>query len=469
MLISEPAAVANTPVSIADLLTQQRAFFATGQTQDRQFRLAQLRKLQTAIIAAQDQLTTALNQDLGRPPFEAYFELTALKEIKTAIKNLRRWMKPRRTKTAIEVFPATAWVKPQPLGIALIITPWNYPFKLAIAPLVGAIAAGNCAIIKPSEHAPATSALLAKLLGAIFEPQYVAVVEGNASVCQTLLTEKFDHIFFTGSKVVGKIVMQAAAQHLTPVTLELGGKSPCIVDKSARIEWAAQRIAWGRFINAGQTCIAPDYVVVDRAIKDEFIAGLKKAITTLYGENPALSPDYGRIVNQRQFDRLTQLLDYNKVIVGGETNASDRYFAPTILDNVDWDDPIMAEEIFGPILPVLVYDDIAEVIVEINEKPHPLALYVFSGDRALQQRIMDNTFSGGVVLNDVVMQVNIPDLPFGGVGDSGMGKCHGQASFAAFSHYRSYLRRSMFLDIDLRSAPYDKIRLRLFQWLLTGR
>jgi aldehyde dehydrogenase (NAD+) len=467
MPISNPL-LTNGQEHIDGLLQQQRTFFATGQTQDMQFRLTQLRQLQRAIIAAQDQLIAALFTDLGRPPFEAYFELTVLKEVKMAIQNLRQWMEPRRTRTAIEVFPATAWTKPQPLGIALIITPWNYPFKLAIAPLVGAIAAGNCAIIKPSEHAPATSALLAKLLGEIFEPQYVAVVEGDATVCQTLLQKKFDHIFFTGSKAVGKVVMQAAAEHLTTVTLELGGKSPCIVDRSVRIDWAAKRITWGKFINTGQTCIAPDYVVVNRAIKDEFMGALAKAVTALYGDNPAISPDYGRIVNQRQFDRLNQLLDHNKVIVGGETNESDRYFAPTILDNVDWDDPIMADEIFGPILPVLVYDDISEVITEINSQPQPLALYVFSNDRGFQRKVMNSTSSGGMVINDVVMQVNIPDLPFGGVGASGMGKCHGKASFDAFSHYRSYLRRSMFLDIDLRSAPYDKIRLRLFQWLLTG-
>jgi aldehyde dehydrogenase (NAD+) len=453
----------------SSLIQQQRTFFATGQTRSVQFRLIQLGKLRSAIIAQQDQILAAVKHDLGRAPFEAFFELSMLVEIKTAIEQLKQWVKPRKVATTLSVFPASAWVEPQPLGVVLIISPWNYPFQSAMSPLVGAIAAGNCAIIKPSEHAPQTSALLAAIIQSIFDPSYVAVVEGDIAMGQQLLTEKFDHIFFTGSGTVGKIVLQAAAQYLTPVTLELGGKSPCIVDRSVPLELAAKRIAWGKLINAGQTCIAPDYVLVDRVIKDQFVAALLRAIQELYGADPAKSPDYGRVVNEFHLDRLTALLIDQKLLIGGQVDKSDRYLAPTVVDDVTWDNVLMAAEIFGPILPILTYDNLAEAIQSINDRPKPLALYIFATDQAIQNKIVQSTASGAVVFNDVVMQSNLPHLPFGGVGESGMGRYHGKASFDTFSNIRSYLRRSTLIDIDLRSAPYTKVKTQLLQWLFTGQ
>jgi aldehyde dehydrogenase (NAD+) len=451
------------------VLERQRAFFATGQTRDLQFRRDQLRKLQEAILVYQDRIVASAQADLGRPPFEAYFEIAVLKEIKMALQQLGKWAAPRRVATAIEVFPAQAWVQPEPLGLVLIIGPWNYPFQLLISPLVGAIAAGNCAILKPSEYAPQTSAVVAALVTEIFAPEYVAVLEGGKEVSQQLLVEKFDHIFFTGGTAIGKLVMAAAAQQLTPVTLELGGKSPCIVDRSARLDYAAKRIAWGKFINAGQTCVAPDYLLVDRSIEQEFLGHLKLAIEQFYGSDPAASPDFGRIVNQQQLDRLLGLLEGSKVIMGGQSNSADRYLAPTIVNEVDWEDPVMVEEIFGPILPVLSYEDLGEAIAAINQRPQPLALYVFAQDRAVQKRVLASTSSGGVCINDVVMQFALPTLPFGGVGESGIGRYHGRTSFETFSNYRSVLKRSMLFDLNWRYAPYTKAKFWQLKRIVTGR
>ena len=300
----DPLSQAELQGQVQSILQQQRTFFATGKTQDLTFRLTQLTKLRDAVIEYQDRIVAAVQADLGRPPFEAYFEIATLGEVKLAIKQLKTWIKPRKVSTTVDLFPASAWVEPEPLGVALIIGPWNYPFQLTISPLVGAIAAGNCAILKPSEHAPATAAVVSELIRSVFPSDYVAVIEGDAQVSQALLAEKFDHIFFTGGTEIGRIVMQAAAKNLTPVTLELGGKSPCIVDRSVRLDYAAKRIAWGKFINAGQTCIAPDYLLVDESIKAEFMPLLARAIKELYGDNPSTSPDFSRIINQRQLQRL---------------------------------------------------------------------------------------------------------------------------------------------------------------------
>ncbi len=457
------------PPNIITLLQDQRRFFASGQTREISFRLAQLAKLRDAIIANQDRIVAAVQADLGRPPFEAYFEIATLGEIKLAIKQLKNWVKPRKVSTSIDVFPASAWVQPEPLGVALIIGPWNYPFQLLLSPLVGAIAAGNCAILKPSEHAPHTAGLVADLIRSVFDNNYVAVVEGDAEVSQQLLAEKFDHIFFTGGTAIGRIVMQAAANHLTPVTLELGGKSPCIVDQTTRLDYAAKRIAWGKFINAGQTCIAPDYLLVDRTIKSEFMTHLLKAIRDLYGENPAISPDFARIINQRQLLRLKSLLGSGKIVLGGDVNEADRYVSPTVLDEVTWADPVMESEIFGPILPVLTYDRLDEAIEQINARPKPLALYIFSEDNGIQERVLRSTSSGGVCINDTVMQVSLSSLPFGGVGDSGMGSYHGKASFETFSHYRAVLKRSMKFELDWRYAPYTAARLKQLRGIVTGK
>ena len=456
-------------IPIPELLQSQRKFFATGKTRDRDFRIQQLESLERAIVANQDKIVAAVQSDLGRAAFEAYFEIATLSEIKLALKHLKKWMKPRRVKTSVDVFPASAWVQPEPLGVALIIGPWNYPFQLMMSPLVGAIAAGNCAILKPSEYAPEMSKLVTELVRSTFDSNYIAVVEGDAETSQELLAQKFDHIFFTGGTEIGRIVMQAAAKHLTPVTLELGGKSPCFVDASVRLDYAAKRIAWGKFINAGQTCIAPDYILVDAAVKDEFVVQLKKAVLELYGDNPAVSPDYARIVNQRQLDRLKSLLSSGNIVIGGEVNDSDRYLAPTVLDNVEWDDSVMESEIFGPILPILAYDNLNDAIALVNGRPKPLALYIFSKSDNVQTTIVNTISSGGVCINDTVLQVSVGNLPFGGVGDSGTGSYHGKASFDTFSHDRSFLKRSILFDLDWRYAPYTDDRLKFLKKIVTGK
>jgi aldehyde dehydrogenase (NAD+) len=456
-----------TPV-IKDIIQKQRAFFRTGQTQDLDFRLEQLAKLKHAILEYQADILAAVKADLNRPAFEGYFEIAALAEIELASKNLKRWTQPQKVKTPIAQFPASAYIQPEPLGVTLIIAPWNYPFQLLMLPLVGAIAAGNCAVLKPSELAPHTSKVIAQMIDRSFAPEYVAVVEGDAATSQVLLAEQFDHIFFTGSTAIGRIVMAAAAKHLTPVTLELGGKSPCIVDADINLETAAKRIAWGKFINAGQTCIAPDYLLVDRRIKDQLVEQLKQQIRGFYGEDPAQSDSYCRIINQRHFDRLSRFLDNGRVVMGGQSDAAQRYIAPTILDQVTWADAVMQEEIFGPILPVLTYDELAAAIAQVNDRPKPLALYFFSNNKAKQDQVLSQTSSGGACVNDTVMQVGVAALPFGGVGASGMGAYHGKASFDTFSHQKSVLRKGLWFDLAWRYAPYTISQLQQIKRIVNG-
>ncbi|MEM6517866.1 MAG: aldehyde dehydrogenase [Cyanobacteria bacterium P01_D01_bin.71] len=438
----------------AALVQAQRRYFASGQTQSIDFRLAQLNKLKAAIVDRQEAIIAAVRADLGRPEFEGYFEVGVLDELKYVLKRLKKWAKPRRVGLPLTQWPGAAWVQPDPLGVVLIIGPWNYPFQLVISPLIGAIAAGNCALIKPSEIAPATSKVVGELIQTTFPPEYVAVMEGDVETAQALLEQRFDHIFFTGGTRIGQIVMAAAAKQLTPVTLELGGKSPCIIDPDINVKVAAKRITWGKFVNAGQTCIAPDYLLVHDSIKAEFMAALKEAVQTFFGDDPAQSPDLGRIVNDRQFDRLAALLDGETPFVGGETKREQCYIAPTILDGVSWESPIMQDEIFGPILPVLTYRHIDEAIAQINARPKPLALYLFSNDGNLQTRVLESTSSGGACLNDVFLHVAVWGLPFGGVGDSGTGAYHGQTSFETFSHLKSVLKKPFWFDLAWRYAPY---------------
>ncbi|MEM1308362.1 MAG: aldehyde dehydrogenase [Cyanobacteria bacterium P01_H01_bin.153] len=438
----------------AALVQAQRRYFASGQTQSIDFRLAQLNKLKAAIVDRQEAIIAAVRADLGRPEFEGYFEVGVLDELKYVLKRLKKWAKPRRVGLPLTQWPGAAWVQPDPLGVVLIIGPWNYPFQLVISPLIGAIAAGNCALIKPSEIAPATSKVVGELIQTTFSPEYVAVMEGDVETAQALLEQRFDHIFFTGGTRIGQIVMAAAAKQLTPVTLELGGKSPCIIDSDINVKVAAKRITWGKFVNAGQTCIAPDYLLVHDSIKAEFMAALKEAVQTFFGDDPAQSPDLGRIVNDRQFDRLAALLDGETLFVGGETQREQCYIAPTILDGVSWESPIMQDEIFGPILPVLTYRHIDEAIAQINARPKPLALYLFSNDGNLQTRVLESTSSGGACLNDVFLHVAVWGLPFGGVGDSGTGAYHGQTSFETFSHLKSVLKKPFWFDLAWRYAPY---------------
>ncbi|MEH1903834.1 MAG: aldehyde dehydrogenase [Nostoc sp.] len=442
--------------NIGLIIQNQREFFQTGKTKDVNFRIEQLKTLKQAIIEHEQSIVEALQGDLHKPELETYLtEIGVIKDIDYAIKHLKIWSKPKKAAVSFDFFSYSARIYPEPLGVVLIIGPWNYPFQLIISPLIGAIAAGNCAIIKPSEIASHTSGIIAKIVAKHFDPAYIAVVEGGVEASEKLLAEKFDHIFFTGGTAVGKIIMAAAAKYLTPVTLELGGKSPCIVDNDINLEHTVRRITWGKFINAGQTCIAPDYLLVDKKIKKDLIDGLEKCLKEFYGDNPANSPDYARIISQKHFDRLVNFLKDSKVIIGGKTQPSERYIAPTVIDNVSLEDSVMQEEIFGPILPIIEYTDIAEAIALINSKPKPLALYLFSQNKNLQKRVLQETSSGGVCINDTVMQVGVSSLPFGGVGDSGIGNYHGKASFDTFSHDKSVLKNSFWLDLKWRYAPYE--------------
>ena len=442
--------------NIGNIIQTQREFFQTGKTKDVTFRIEQLKTLKQAIIEHEQSIVEALQADLRKPEVETYLtEISVIKDIDYAIKHLQNWTKPQKAAVSWDFFSYSARIYPEPLGVLLIIGPWNYPFQLIISPLVGAIAAGNCAIIKPSEIASHTSDVIAKIIAKHFDPAYIAVVEGGVEASQKLLAEKFDHIFFTGGTAVGKIVMAAAAKYLTPVTLELGGKSPCIIDSDINLEHTVRRITWGKFINAGQTCIAPDYLLVNKTIKKDLIDGLKKCVKEFYGDNPVKSPDYARIISQKHFDRLVNFLKDGEVIIGGETQPSECYIAPTVIDNVSLEDSIMQEEIFGPILPIIEYSDIAEAIALINSKSKPLALYLFSQNKNLQNRVLQETSSGGVCINDTVMQVGVSSLPFGGVGDSGIGNYHGKASFDTFSHNKSVLQNSFWLDLKWRYAPYQ--------------
>jgi len=441
-------------LAVNDIIRSQREFFKTGKTKEIDFRVQQLNRLKQAVVEYKTAILEALKKDLYKPEFETYAtEIGVVKEIDYALKNIKSWVKPKKAAIPLEQMPASGRIYPEPLGVVLIIGPWNYPFQLIISPLVGVIASGNCAILKPSEIAPHTSKVVADLIQKNFDSAYITVVEGGAEVSKQLLAEKFDHIFFTGGTAIGKIVMEAAAKHLTPVTLELGGKSPCIVDTDINIEHTAKRITWGKFINAGQTCIAPDYLLVNTKIKSELLSNIKKCILEFYGD-AAKSADYARVINSKHFSRLGEFLKDGKVIIGGETHPDECYIAPTVIDDISLEMPVMQEEIFGPILPVIEYSDLTEAIAIINEKPKPLALYLFSRNKDIQQQVLQATSSGGVCINDTVMQVGVSTLPFGGVGDSGIGKYHGKASFDTFTHYKSVLNRSLNVDFKWRYAPY---------------
>jgi acyl-CoA reductase-like NAD-dependent aldehyde dehydrogenase len=444
--------------TIAGIVERQRAFFNEGRTKDVPFRLRQLKNLRKTILDNEQRIMEALWADMRKPAFEAYSTEVgcALCELNHAIKNVRRWARPQRVPTKLINFPASSYVYPEPLGVVLIVAPWNYPFHLLMLPLVGAIAAGNCAILKPSEIAPHTSAAVADMIGRTFDPSYLTVVEGEAKEAQGLLSQKLDYIFFTGGTAIGRVVMEAAARHLTPVTLELGGKSPCIVDEDIYLDRTARRIVWGKFLNAGQTCVAPDYLLVHTAVRKQLLESMKICIRDFYGEDPSRSPDYARIVSDRHFLRLSQLLKGAEILVGGETNQQDRYIAPTIVDNVSLSDKLMEEEVFGPILPVMDYANLADAISIVNGRPKPLALYFFSRDKRKQQRILRETSSGGVCINDTTTHLVSHYLPFGGVGSSGTGNYHGKSSFDTFSHKKGTLKKSFVLDIPARYPPYGR-------------
>lgn len=441
---------------IKQLVAAQNDFFATQKTKDVAFRKKYLKKLQREIIVQEDAICDALYADFKKPKFESLATETqlALAELTYAIKNIESWSEPKRVSGAWSNFPSKEWIQAEPYGKVLIIAPWNYPFMLAISPLIGALAAGNTAILKPSEFSVHTSKMISQIIKKVFPPEYVTVVEGGVEVSQQLLAEKWEYIFFTGSTHVGKIVYQSAAEHLTPVTLELSGKNPCIVDETASIALAAKRIAWGKFINAGQTCIAPDYILVHKNVKDALVDGLKKYITKFYGEVMEASNDFARIATDKHYKELKAMLEGQKVLIGGDFTDNDRYVAPTLVDEPKLNSKIMEGEIFGPILPLISYTDESELHQYISKYPNPLAFYVFSNDKKFQERLMSRYSFGGGTINDTVVHISNKNLPFGGVGQSGIGGYHGKHSFDLFSHHKSIVKRGTWIDVPLRYAPY---------------
>ncbi len=442
-----------------ELVRQLRAHFDSGRCRPLEYRQLQLAGLARFLEEREREILKALSADLGKPPLEAFAAEVAflLGEIATVRKKLAAWARPERVATPLFAWPGKARILREPLGVVLIIAPWNYPVQLALGPLIGALAAGNCALVKPSEVAPATSRLLAELLPKYVDEACVQVVEGGVPETTALLAERFDHIFYTGNGTVGRIVLEAAAKHLTPTTLELGGKSPCLVDASADLDIAARRIVWGKFFNAGQTCVAPDHVLVHESVEEALLARMQEVVRDFYGADPRQSPDYGRIVSARHLDRLLKLLPGSGTIAtGGEADAEDRYLAPTILRDVPASAPVMEEEIFGPILPVLRMASMDEAIAFVKARPKPLALYLFTSDPMVQQRVLERTSSGGVLVNHTTIHEVVPSLPFGGVGASGMGAYHGKASFETFSHRKSVLIKSTWFDLPLLYPPYSE-------------
>lgn len=427
-----------------ELTKKQLSFFNSGKTKDVAFRIETLKKLRELVVRHEEDILKAVKADLNKPEMEAKRAEVGLvlSEIDFAVENLAEWTAPKEVETPSTHAGAKSYIYQDPYGLALVIAPWNYPFQLAVSPVVGAIAAGNCVVLKPSELTPHTSSLLAKMINENFPEEYMTVVEGEVETSTALLKENFDYIFFTGSTMVGKIVAEAAAKHLTPVTLELGGKSPTIVHEDANIEEAAKRIARGKFANAGQTCVAPDYILVQRNVKDELLANLKEVVTNTYGEDVSQNLDFPHVVSEKHFDRLSSFLTNGDIVFGGKTDRSRLFIEPTVLDNISWEDNVMQDEIFGPILPVIVYDEISEVIQAIVKRPKPLALYLFSEDEAVQDHILNSVSFGGGSINDTINHMTSHYLPFGGVGDSGMGAYHGKASFDTFSHAKSILKRS---------------------------
>ncbi|MCC7200741.1 MAG: aldehyde dehydrogenase family protein [Gammaproteobacteria bacterium] len=452
---------------IDSTLERLRSTFESGRTRDAAWRRSQLDALARLAAENEAEIAEAVAADLGKCAFEAYVSEGGFiaHEARLAASKLRTWMKPRKVSTPMVAQPGTSHIVPEPRGVVLIIGAWNYPLQLTLAPLAGAIAAGNCAVLKPSELAPASSRLTASLVARYLDPDAFAVVEGGVEETSALLEQRFDHILYTGGERVARIVMTAAAKHLTPVALELGGKSPCIVLADADIEVTAARIVWGRFVNAGQTCVAPDYVLADRRILPALQDALVRKIREFYGEDPRKSADYGRIVNARHVERLTGLLKGQNVVHGGKAVLTDRYLAPTLVLDPAPDSPLMQEEIFGPILPLIAVDDLEAAIRFIAPRPRPLALYLFSRDRRAETRVLGALPAGNVCINDTVLFYVVPDLPFGGVGTSGMGRYHGWFGFETYSHMKAVLRRSFMVDPDLRYPPYKARKLKLMKLL----
>lgn len=483
-----------TEQEIRTILSRQKEYFATGATISREFRAEQLGKLKASLQCHEEELNAALQQDLGKSRMESYMcEIgLTLSELTWMQKHLRGLMREKRVLTPLAQFAARSFLSPSPYGIVLIMSPWNYPVLLTLDPLIDAIAAGNTAVVKPSAYAPATAAVLKDILEECFSAEYVAVITGGRAENQALLQQRFDMIFFTGGKTVGREVLRSAAENLTPVTLELGGKSPCIVDATAKIPLAARRIVFGKYLNCGQTCVAPDYILCDGRIRDRLVEAIQAEIIRQFGANPLQNPDYGKIINEKHFHRLLGLVDAEKTVCGGQYDEETLRIAPTVMTDVDWTDAVMGEEIFGPILPILTYNahDTEKGIVQndfcgeafgkqaaskdfvnwaihcVEEHPHPLALYFFSEDKKARRRILDHCHFGGGCINDTIIHLATSAMPFGGVGESGMGGYHGRAGFETFSHYRSIVDKKTWMDLPIRYQRYDEKKERMLRRFL---
>ncbi len=454
--------------AIYALVDKQRKYFSSGATLQESFRRTQLQKLYDAVKSHQAEICDALFKDLGKSAHEAYLSEigTTLSEISHMKKHLHSYMKRKYKPTPLAQFAATSYVSPAPLGNVLIISPWNYPFFLNLSPLANAIAAGNTAILKPSAYAPATGEVLQKLISASFSEDYIAVITGGREENKALLTHKFDLLFFTGGKTVAKEVMRTASEHLSPMILELGGKSPCIVDATAKLKLAAKRIVFGKFLNCGQTCIAPDYILAEESIKEELIQCLITEIKAQFGEDVLNNPNYGKIINQKHFVRLSSLIQSDTLVYGGKCDPQTLRIEPTILNNVTWEDPVMADEVFGPILSVIGVKDLDEAISMVKAHPHPLALYIFSESKVNQQKVLAHCQFGGGCINDTIIHIATTHMPFGGVGESGMGCYHGEKGFETFSHYRSIVDKKTFYDLPIRYQPYSKFKEKLISFFL---
>lgn len=445
------------------LMEKQRKFFAKGATFEVSYRIEALNRLEQAILKYEDRLYEALKEDLGKSRPEAYMcevGLT-LSELRYVKKHVQSWSRDRRVLTPLAQFHAKSFTVQEPYGVVLVMSPWNYPVLLTLEPLIGALAAGNCCVVKPSAYSPATSKVMAELIREAFSEEYVAVVEGGRKENQSLLEQKFDYIFFTGGVTVGKMVMEKASAHLTPVTLELGGKSPCIIDHTANLKLAARRLVFGKYLNCGQTCVAPDYVLAEQSVKDELLEYIKKEIRRQFGKRPLQNPSYGKMINRKHFDRVLRLIDREKLVCGGESSEDSLQIAPTVLQQVTEQDAVMQEEIFGPVLPVLTVKNMDEAYAFVKNRPQPLALYIFTSDKQTEDKFLREAPFGGGCVNDTIIHLATSNMGFGGVGNSGMGSYHGKKSFETFSHEKSIVKKYTWLDMPLRYQPYNKMKEKL--------
>lgn len=457
-----------TEQEIKDILQQQNHFFSSGKTIPAEFRLKQLESLKEAMIRHEADLAAALKEDLGKSRMESYMcEIgLTLSELTWMQKHLRSLVREKRVATPLAQFAAKSFRSPSPYGTVLIMSPWNYPVLLTLDPLIDAIAAGNTAVVKPSAYAPYTFDVMKTMIEECFPAHYVAVVDGGRAENQALLQQRFDMIFFTGGKTVGREVLRHAAEYLTPVTLELGGKSPCIVDSTAKIRLAAKRIVFGKYLNCGQTCVAPDYILCDKRIRDELVTAILAEIEKQFGKEPLKNPNYGKIINEKHFERILGLINGEKLVYGGQSEPESLRIAPTVLNNITWDDAVMGEEIFGPLLPILTFDTLDEALDTVESHPHPLALYFFSEDKAAQKKVLDTCRFGGGCINDTIIHLATSDMPFGGVGESGMGSYHGRVGFETFSHYRSIVDKKTWMDLPIRYQKYTGLKEKMMRMFL---